>query len=385
MVARIPHYFSSSLVIVALFCLSGCPAPVPEAKNDRSGSSVATSPKVWAQGKLMPTHGIVQVNAMPGDRIEEVLVEPGAKVEVDQPLLTLASERMREQELEIARRKLEEAKSQLEAKKLDLDLQYEATLAAVESAEGQLRHARSQRQLAESSSQEVELVRGQVQKLQRLAEDPRTRAMVGSIEVDQRKFELAQLESKLSISQSTARLAVESAELAVEIAKKKSGAAERARGMANALVPIGSLEMQIELLEQQIAKSKVLAPQKATILSIASEPGELVSPIPIMELADLSQMSCWAEVHESDVGRLSLNDRAEIRSAALDRPLHGKVVRIDRMVGSPQMRTPNPLAKTDFRAIPIWIEIDSTDVEIASRLIQLQVEVTIDTQATSSR
>ncbi len=139
--------------------------------------------------------------------------------------------------------------------------------------------------------------------------------------------------------------------------------------------------MQVGLLEKQIERSRILAPQKGTILSLASETGELVSQMPIMELADLSKMSCWAEVHESDVGRLHLDDNAEIKSSALERPLHGKVVRIDRMVGSPQMRIPNPLAKTDFRAIPIWIEIDSKDVELAAKLIQLQVEVMIDTKA----
>ncbi len=381
MVARISRSSSLFLISVALGGVCGCPSPTPKAKTDRTSTPLSTSSKVWAQGKLMPTHGIVQINAIPGDRIDQILIEPGANVEADQPLVRLSSEQMREQELEVARRKLEEAKSQLDAKKLDLQLQYEAAVAAVESAEGQLRHARSQSQLADRSEEEINLVRAQVQKLQRLAEDPRTKAMVGSIEVDQRKFELAQLESKLTVSRSTAQLAVEAAELALNIAIKKRDAAERARGMADSLVPVGSLEMQVGLLEKQIERSRILAPQKGTILSLASETGELVSQMPIMELADLSKMSCWAEVHESDVGRLHLDDNAEIKSSALERPLHGKVVRIDRMVGSPQMRIPNPLAKTDFRAIPIWIEIDSKDVELAAKLIQLQVEVMIDTKA----
>lgn len=89
-------------------------------------------------------------------------------------------------------------------------------------------------------------------------------------------------------------------------------------------------------------------------------------------------MVCVAEVHESDVASIAIDDLAEIRSSALGRTLKGRVLRIDRVVGAAQMRSPNPMARSDFRSIPVWIVIDSNDVAEAAQRLQLQVDVSIN-------
>ena len=108
------------------------------------------------------------------------------------------------------------------------------------------------------------------------------------------------------------------------------------------------------------------------------EVGELTAQLPLFELANLSEMVCVAEVHESDVASIAIDDLAEIRSSALGRTLKGRVLRIDRVVGATQMRSPNPMARSDFRSIPVWIEIDSTDAAEAAQRLQLQVDVSIN-------
>jgi hypothetical protein len=42
------------------------------------------------------------------------------------------------------------------------------------------------------------------------------------------------------------------------------------------------------------------------------------------------------------------------------------------------MRSANPLARSDFRSIGVWIQIEPEDVAIASERLQLQVEVRIE-------
>jgi HlyD family secretion protein len=91
----------------------------------------------------------------------------------------------------------------------------------------------------------------------------------------------------------------------------------------------------------------------------------------------LSEMVCVAEVHESDVASITIDDQVEIRSSALGRTLKGRVKRIDRVVGAAQMRSPNPMARSDFRSIPVWIAIDTSDTETAAQRLQLQVDVSI--------
>jgi HlyD family secretion protein len=90
-------------------------------------------------------------------------------------------------------------------------------------------------------------------------------------------------------------------------------------------------------------------------------------------------MVCVAEVHESDRARLRIGQMASIRSAALSKPLVGKIERIDRLVGSPMMRDPNPLARTDYRAVPVRIRLEQADAAAAAELVQLQVDVEITT------
>lgn len=368
--------------LTAITLATACTRPVAEVKPLRETRSEPTpSTEVFAQGKLMPAGGVIQINATPGDRIEEVLVASGQLVQAQTPLAVLASQKLRQHELEIAQRRLQEAQSQSDAKKLDLRLQVQAAQAGLESAQVQLRQAEEQRELAETGAVQVDLAREQLRSLQRLTEDPRTRAMVGTVEFNQRKFELAQLEAKQSQAQSAARMAVDAARLGIDLAQRKLESAKEAEKLGDSFSPTGSLSMQIELLQKQIQQSRLLAPRDGTILSVSIEAGEMATQMPLMEMADLSQMSCWAEVHESDVSRLAIGQSATLTSAALPRALKGKVVRIDRMVGSPQMRTPNPMARTDFRAVPIWIDIESDDAPLASQLIQLQVEVKIDTSS----
>jgi len=73
-----------------------------------------------------------------------------------------------------------------------------------------------------------------------------------------------------------------------------------------------------------------------------------------------------------------------LQSAALQQPLTGRVVRIDSVVGRPELRSPNPLAPVDFRAVGVTIELDAESAARAARWIQLQVDVTIHTPQPNS-
>ncbi len=83
----------------------------------KSESSVQSPRDISAQGRIMPSAGIIQIGAIPGDRIEEILVEVGEVVEAGTVLVKMRSEQLRVGELEMLRTKLIEALSAIEAKK----------------------------------------------------------------------------------------------------------------------------------------------------------------------------------------------------------------------------------------------------------------------------
>jgi HlyD family secretion protein len=160
--------------------------------------------------------------------------------------------------------------------------------------------------------------------------------------------------------------------------------------------PIPALEQSVELARLAENASKVLAPCDGTILELYVREGERVANTPILQMGDLRQMVCVAEVHEECVKRLDVQRVPDaegtvklvpareyavtMESPALTQVLHGKVIEIGRLVGAPALRDPNPLAQTDRRTVHVRVLLDEASTKLADRFVQLQVNVTIHLQ-----
>ncbi len=109
------------------------------------------------------------------------------------------------------------------------------------------------------------------------------------------------------------------------------------------------------------------APCDGTILEVYARQGERVANTPILQMGDLRQMVCIAEVHEASLKELEIKKISDdpddgklvpardypvtIRSAALEQDLQGRVIEIGRLIGAPSLRDPNPLAQSDRRTV----------------------------------
>jgi HlyD family secretion protein len=373
---RVKSLTIHAVVLACVISLLGCDKPVPLPANVPPPVSTVP-PKVMAQGKLLPKTGVLQIAAMPGDRVEQLKVQAGDVVNKGDPLVILASEAIRRDELSIAQQKLTEAKSQLEAKRKEADLQVRSAELQVSQAKLQIEQAEKSLDAAKRQATQLTAAKEQVDRLIKLSTDPKTRGLVGSIEAEQKRIELDRNQSQYEQVVLAAEQAVSLAGFGLEAAERKLQLAIDNRNLVDSIVPIGSAEQQVELLKKQIETSRVLAPISGVILTVSAKEGDMVSQLPLMEMANLSEMVCVSEVSDASVQYLKIGQSVIMESAALAEPLHGKVQRIDRMVGSPQMKIPSPLAKTDFRAVPVWIAIDANDNEAAAKLVQLHVDVTI--------
>ncbi len=344
--------FLGIVAIALASCFVGCEPQIAGAPKPTSPAPKSDA-NYRAQGRILPTGGVVNIASMPGDRIEEIKVRPGDRVTKGQVLVKLAGERLKENELALARQRFEDAKTQASAKKREAQLTKQAAMAQLSQAQKQLVQLQKQQVLVEDGKQQIALAEKQIERLQKLRDDPRTHAMIGSLELEQRRLELSQLSSKQQQAGVSSEQAIFAAEMAIELAQQKLEGATEALEIVESTMSLKSLEMQIKLLEDQIALSRVLAPCPGAILEVQAKVGESVSTLPLLTMADLSSMSCLAEVYEGNVGNLEVGARVEMSSAAFpDKTITGEIERIDRMVGLPQMRLPNPMAKTDFRAVP---------------------------------
>ncbi len=348
---RVRFCFSVPILMLSWVILLGCSSPPATAPVETTSFKPVTT-TVAAQGRLMPAGGIIQVSATPGDRLELISVQVGKKVSKGTPLVVLQSQKARKVELETAESKLGEAENQLRLKHSQAKLEWKAATNRSTLAKYQKSQAEQQLELARQGTNQLDAMERQLSSLVSLRNDPLTKSLVGALEIEAKKSELekakaAHRSSLLAAEQmvANASLAVDSAEEAVEAAKQSMDTVELAS-------PIASIKKQIEGLQMQLEQSKIVAPIDGVILSISAEQGEMVSTLPILEMANLEKLICNAEVHEADVGRLQIGDSATLSSAAISRPLKGRVSRIDSLVGMPQMRSPNPMARTDFRSIP---------------------------------
>ena len=330
-----------------------------------------------AQGRLQPTQGILKLSAIPGDRIERVLVQPGADVAQGEVLVELESAKVKKLELELAELKLSQAVLLYEASLREGQLAVDTAEMKLRSAEQMQSQAKANLELVGKQSQILRSLDEQLQSLEAIRNNPRLRGAVGSLEIEAKRNQKINTQSEYERSLLGATQATESTQDLVAQAQSAVRAAKEAFEDLIANPSYRPLEKQIELLRIQLDQATLLAPGPGAILQVAVIAGERTATVPLIEMADLSQMSCVAEVHESDVGLVRIGQVAEMKSASLSRSIRGKVSRIDRLVGVPQIRSPNPLARSDFRSVAVWIQIDADDVPIASQRVQLQVEVAI--------
>ncbi len=339
--------------------------------------TVVDSRQIAAQGKLMPAGGIISLSATPGDQIESILVKSGQQVSQGDVLIVMRSNQIRQIELQAAQTRLAEAKVQFKSKQTEVRLALEAANLKLEQSKLAKLQAEQQLKIAESGNQTIKTLQSQIDRLRELRAKPQLQNVIGQSEIDVKEIELRKAEQIYESSILTGKQAIDSANLAVRMAEQNRVAAEESLQLIDQSSSIESLEKQIELLEVQLELTRVIAPSNATVLAVMASVGETAGPTPVIDVADLSSMICVAEVHEADVARLSIGDRAVLSSAALPSVLNGTVIQVDPLVGSPQMRLPNPMARSDFRAVPVRIKIDESQQAIAARLVQLQVDVTI--------
>ena len=376
---------NASLVSLMLVTGTGCNQPTnppTAAPNAQTSTNLLTrGTRIAAQGQLLPAAGIVRLVGAPGDRIAEIMAKVGTNVQANDSLIRFSSQQLRELELNVAEQKLAEAESALAAK-----LHENAELIAVAEqefalAKSQLESAIAQLDLARSGVQSVAIANQKVERMEKLVRDPATSTTVSKSTIDQQKLQQQQLATQQKEAELAAEHAKKLAEFQVTAAEKKIATLNESRAWIQKTSPLGSLKTQIELVRYQYDQTLLKAPVAGKILRVDASQGGAVSNLPLIEMADTSQMICQAEISEVDVQRLRVGQKASMNSPALSQPLQGTVTRIDPIIGTPQYRSPNPLAPVDYRVVMVIIELDSTSTAVADDFVQLQVDVAIDVVA----
>jgi HlyD family secretion protein len=143
------------------------------------------------------------------------------------------------------------------------------------------------------------------------------------------------------------------------------------------------VERAIASLNQAKAElelSYIKAPIDSQVIDIKAYPGENIDLVQgVVELGNTEEMMVIAEVYESDLRKIKLNQQAIVQSenGAFEGEIKGKVIDVGRQIGKKDVLDTDPAADVDARVVEVKIAVDSEDTAKISNLIYSKVLVKI--------
>lgn len=402
----LPKLLLAAIALIVAF--AGC-----DPKNTGGPGEVETGPRsIFALGSLQPASGLISITGTPGDRLKAIDPEviENQPAPADGLLGVLASYDARLAQLEAlrTRRKLAEEKQKVDL--LLAQAQLRAAEAKVKEAEARKAEAKLQAGQVGNLQESVDIARDELESLVELQQsDPE---LVTDHQIRKQRNRMAKAESEVRLAAERIEPLSAAAQAALEAALANVEAAHVSVNSLRKNGALDALDKEIAVAEASLEQSLLWAPGadpsritldqaptdstvdsgdesdgRYTVLKVFTKPGELVSQMPVMQLADVSQIECVAEVYEADAHSIHLGQGATITSPAfsevLKDGLRGEVTYVASLVGSPSLDARNPLAPKDRSVVEVRIALtdDNPDkLAEAAQRIGLQVTVRFDAE-----
>ena len=343
------------------------------------------SETVIALGRIEPKDKVITLSgssSLQFARVGQILVKEGERVQRGQVIAVLDNLNQLQAALEQAKQNVKVAQAQLdqvkagEAKRGEIAAQ-EARIANLEAQfQGEIATHK-----AKTARLEAELKNAQTENSR--FEQLYTEGATSASEFDSKQLTVATLQEQLNEVQATlSRI--------LSTFPKQIWEAQATLDQLKEVRPVDVQVAQAELEKAMAAVLKaeadlelvyVRAPVDGQILKIHTLAGESISGKGIVDLAQTEQMYAVAEVYETEIGQIRIGQRATVFSSALNGQLKGTVEQIGLQIGKKDVFNSDPSLDIDARIVEVKIRLDSEDSQRAASLINLQVEVKIDTNS----
>lgn len=355
-------------------------------QGDLPPTTVAAAPEistVTALARLEPQGETIRLAAptsLQENRIAELLVAEGDRVEAGQPIAVLDG-----------RARLQAALQQAEGH--------------VAVAQAELAQVLAGAKVGELQAQEAEIGRLQAQLAGNLATQQaaiaRLEAEVENARLEAERYDFLHGRGAISASQRDAKdLAYGTAERQLQEARAELGRirqttqqqVEQARATLDRIAEVRPTDVAAARAELEAATAAaaearvnleeitVRSPQAGQILEIHTRPGETITEDGIVTLGQTQQMLAVADIYQSDIAKIQLGQSAEIESPTLAEPLRGTVERIGLQVGRQQVVNEDPAANIDAKVVEVHIRLDPESSQKVAGLTNLQVTATVRIQ-----
>lgn len=328
---------------VVAICL-GAASDAP--KSEERPAISATKAGVGALGRIEPCSEVRKIHApstMDVPVIEELRVAVGQLVALGEIVAVLDSHARELADVEQARASL---------------LTSEKALAKVRAG-AKAGDIAAQESLVEQTRERLKFAEEQLDRAQKLV----ARKALSADELDRHKSDVDVLRKQLKQHEFTLAAIREVRMVDVEHAES-----EVLRSRAT-----------LKRAEADLAITEIRSPIHGEVLQINSREGERIGDDGLLQLGDTRQMHVVAEVHEADILRVKLNQKATVYLRNLDRTLQGTVVEVGRLIGRKDVLSNDPVDDTDARVVEVRIALNQEDSKTVSGLSFGKVEVTVHT------
>jgi HlyD family secretion protein len=324
--------------------------PAPELQVATASATTvaqAAPTKVSALGRLEPQGQIIRLAApssLQGAQVRQLLVQEGEQVQKGEVIAILDGQETRKAALEKAKTDVQTAKAKLAqvkagAKQGDIDAQR----AEISRLEAELRNAETEYQRNDALFRE---------------------GAISEVDLDSKRLRLEATKEQIRQAQSSLTSIAEVRPEDVQIAEAE----------------LNSTQAAVRQAEASLEQIYVRAPMTAQVIKVHARPGEVVGTDGIVQLGQTDQMKVVAQVHETDITKVQVGQKATVTGTAFADQLTGQVSQIGLQVSEQDVFATNPLADTDNRVIEVKIALDPDSSRKVSGLSNLQVQVLINSK-----
>ena len=389
-------YSKHWLILISKYCVALSLLTLTSACNANTQAQSENSPtltqnqikqttQVVALGKLIPQGEVIKLSVANAEdsRVNQIFVKEGDLVEKNQVIAILQGIDRRERDLEAAEKAVELAQAKLEQTRAGETKQADlaAQIANISRLESMLQNETIEKKAAIASAE------AQLKQAQLTYERNQTLRLQGGVS----QQTLDQAQEQLNVAQAIlnerkAQLSNTEQTLKAEIAQERENLAKlreiRPVDVKVAQVELEKAKIAVKQRKADLEDMKVKVPVAGQILRINTRVGERVNiQQGIVELGQTQQMYVVAEIHETDIAKVRIGQKATISSeyGGFEGDITGKVEHLGLQVGAKQLSraAANPTQDENSRIVEVKIRIDPEDSIKVANFTYMKVRVEI--------
>ncbi|MBD2518342.1 HlyD family efflux transporter periplasmic adaptor subunit [Nostoc sp. FACHB-973] len=373
-----------SIGVVAVFTIFGVNSRGSLGTNQNTlqeiSSNQQTISHVTALGRLEPEGDIIHLSAPASNqRLAQLRVKEGDRVKVGQVIAIMDNFNQYRAIVENARAKVIVGRSRLAQVQAGEEFgQIEAQRQKVAEMEAQLFEGiKVQKTVIARQQVEVRKAENDYQRYKALSQE-------GAVSAADTETKRLQVEiEKQKLQEATANLS-QQISTGSERVKESQATLQSVKHVNPTDILVAKAELNESLSQLRKAKvdmesTYVQAPVAGQILSVNAKVGEVIGSSGIVDIGQTQQMYVMAEVYESDIQYIKVNQPAIIVSeyGGFTGEIKGIVDRIGLQIDKPGIVNDDPSARADVRIVKVKIRLHPNDSDRVRTLNKLQVRASI--------